>query len=80
MVLQLKGSRCVSELLRHIWSCTVDPGTGSVVHAFTTGTTVQVFLLDGRLKGDTHVQNEAAALAATTEVLNERIGDEGTSR
>ena len=23
----------------------VDPGTGSVVHAFTTGTTVQVFLL-----------------------------------
>jgi uncharacterized protein YbcI len=24
----------------------IDPGTGSVVHAFTTGTTVQVFLLD----------------------------------
>jgi uncharacterized protein YbcI len=24
----------------------VDPGTGSVIHAFTTGTTVQVFLLD----------------------------------
>ena len=23
----------------------VDPGTGSVIHAFTTGTTVQVFLL-----------------------------------
>jgi uncharacterized protein YbcI len=26
----------------------IDPGTGSVVHAFTTGTTVQVFLFDGR--------------------------------
>jgi uncharacterized protein YbcI len=26
----------------------VDPGTGSVVHAFTSGTTVQVFLLNGR--------------------------------
>ena len=25
----------------------VDPGTGSVVHAFTTGTMVQVFLLNG---------------------------------
>jgi uncharacterized protein YbcI len=25
----------------------IDPGTGSVIHAFTTGTTVQVFLLDG---------------------------------
>jgi uncharacterized protein YbcI len=25
----------------------IDPGTGSVVHAFTTGTTVQVFLFDG---------------------------------
>jgi uncharacterized protein YbcI len=27
----------------------IDPGTGSVIHAFTTGTTVQVFLLDGRV-------------------------------
>jgi uncharacterized protein YbcI len=26
----------------------VDPGTGSVIHAFTTGTTVQVFLLESR--------------------------------
>jgi hypothetical protein len=26
----------------------VDPGTGSVVHAFTSGTTVQVFLLNGK--------------------------------
>ena len=25
----------------------IDPGTGSVIHAFTTGTTVQVFLFDG---------------------------------
>jgi hypothetical protein len=27
----------------------VDPGTGSIVHAFTSGTAVQVFLLDGSL-------------------------------
>jgi uncharacterized protein YbcI len=25
----------------------IDPGTGSVIHAFTTGTAVQVFLFDG---------------------------------
>jgi hypothetical protein len=25
----------------------IDPGTGSVIHAFTTSTTVQVFLFDG---------------------------------
>jgi uncharacterized protein YbcI len=28
----------------------IDPGTGSVIHAFTTGTTVQVFLFDGLAK------------------------------
>lgn len=27
----------------------VDPGTGSVIHSFTTGTTVQVFLLESRM-------------------------------
>jgi len=57
----------------------VDPGTGSVVHAFTTGTTVQVFLLDGRLKLGTHVQSDAAASPVTSEVVYERFGDEGTS-
>jgi uncharacterized protein YbcI len=57
----------------------VDPGTGSVVHAFTTGTTVQVFLLDGRLKGDTHVQNDGAVSSVTLEVLNGRFGDDGAS-
>jgi uncharacterized protein YbcI len=57
----------------------VDPGTGSVVHAFTTGTTVQVFLLDGGLKQGTHVPSDAAASAVTSEVLYERFGDEGTS-
>jgi uncharacterized protein YbcI len=41
----------------------VDPGTGSVVHAFTTGTTVQVFLLDGRMPDGTFMQNDAAASA-----------------
>ena len=38
----------------------VDPGTGSVVHAFTSGTTVQVFLLDGRLPTGTFAENGAA--------------------
>ncbi len=57
----------------------VDPGTGSVVHAFTTGTTVQVFLLDGRLKGDTHVPNDGAVSSVTSRILNERFGDDGAS-
>ena len=30
----------------------VDPGTGSVIHAFTTGTTVQVFLLADRIPSE----------------------------
>jgi uncharacterized protein YbcI len=39
----------------------VDPGTGSVTHLFTTGTAVQVFLMDGSdpsqmcIPGDTHL-------------------------
>jgi uncharacterized protein YbcI len=38
----------------------VDPGTGSITHVFTTGTTVQVFLMDGdssqmRIPGDSHL-------------------------
>src|SRR6185295_6386016 len=39
----------------------VDPGTGSVTHVFTTGTTVQVFLMDGSfpshlpIPGDSHL-------------------------
>jgi uncharacterized protein YbcI len=38
----------------------VDPGNGSVTHVFTTGTTVQVFLMDGdssqmRIPGDSHL-------------------------
>ena len=37
----------------------IDPGTGSVVHTFTTGTTVQVFLLDGRVSASTAVQSNA---------------------
>jgi uncharacterized protein YbcI len=36
----------------------VDPGTGSVVHRFTTGTTVQVFLLDGRVSASTAVHSD----------------------
>src|SRR6478609_1441 len=38
----------------------VDPGSGSVTHMFTTGTTVQVFLMDGNvpsqsIPGDSHL-------------------------
>jgi len=33
-------------------AATVDPGTGSVTHVFTTGTAVQVFLMDGIVPGD----------------------------
>jgi uncharacterized protein YbcI len=33
-------------------AATVDPGTGSVTHVFTTGTSVQVFLMDGKVPGD----------------------------
>ncbi len=29
----------------------IDPGTGSVIQAFTTGTTVQVFLLESPMEG-----------------------------
>jgi uncharacterized protein YbcI len=38
----------------------IDPGTGSVVHAFTTGTTVQVFLLDGRVTLGASAPGDAA--------------------
>ena len=41
----------------------IDPGTGSVVHAFTTGTTVQVFLFDGRTSDGAIVQDGATATA-----------------
>ena len=33
-------------------AATVDPGTGSVTHVFTTGTSVQVFLMDPRSASD----------------------------
>jgi uncharacterized protein YbcI len=45
----------------HEAAAEVDPGTGSVTHMFTTGTTVQVFLMDGnvpsqmRIPGDSHL-------------------------
>jgi uncharacterized protein YbcI len=42
----------------------IDPGTGSVVHAFTTGTTVQVFLLDGRTPAGTFVPSDAKGSAS----------------
>ena len=41
----------------------IDPGTGSVVHAFTTGTKVQVFFLDDRTSEGGFVQ---AGSVATT--------------
>jgi uncharacterized protein YbcI len=41
----------------------VDPGTGSVVHRFTTGTTIQVFLLDGEVTTSTAISNDAGTPA-----------------
>ena len=38
----------------------IDPGTGSVVHAFTTGTTVQVFLFDGLVALSSAAPGDAA--------------------
>jgi uncharacterized protein YbcI len=38
----------------------VDPGTGSVVHAFSTGTTVQVFLFDGLVAVSSVAPDDAA--------------------
>ncbi len=38
----------------------IDPGTGSVVHAFSTGTTVQVFLLDSVLPLSSAARNDVA--------------------
>ncbi len=41
----------------------VDPGTGSVVHAFTTGTTVQVFLFDSRASAGAFAPSDVGAPA-----------------
>jgi uncharacterized protein YbcI len=42
----------------------VDPGTGSVIHAFTTGTTVQVFLLAHSAVSEVGAPSEVAVPAA----------------
>jgi len=42
----------------------VDPGTGSVIHAFTTGTTVQVFLLADSVPSEISAQSDVAVPAA----------------
>ena len=41
----------------------IDPATGSVVHAFTTGTMVQVFLLAENGRAELGAQSDAAATA-----------------
>jgi uncharacterized protein YbcI len=41
----------------------IDPDTGSVVHAFTTGTMVQVFLLAENGRAELGAQSDAAATA-----------------
>ena len=41
----------------------IDPATGSVVHAFTTGTMVQVFLLAENGRAEIGAQSDAAATA-----------------
>ncbi len=42
----------------------VDPGTGSVIHAFTTGTTVQVFLLADSVPFEIGADSDVVAPAA----------------
>jgi uncharacterized protein YbcI len=42
----------------------VDPGTGSVSHAFTTGTTVQVFLLAASVPSEICAPSDVAVSAA----------------
>jgi uncharacterized protein YbcI len=39
----------------------IQPATGTVVHAFTTGNLVQVFLLDGRLPAGAFPENDVNA-------------------
>jgi uncharacterized protein YbcI len=42
----------------------VDPGTGSVIHAFITGTTVQVFLLADSVPSEISAHSDVAVPAA----------------
>ena len=56
----------------------VDPGTGSVIHAFTTGTTVQVFLLADSVPSEISAQQllsraEQQAPAERDEPLRPRL-------
>ena len=44
-------------------AATVDPGTGSVTHVFTTGTSVQVFLMDGKVPGDLCIPGDSTVPA-----------------
>jgi len=44
-------------------AATVDPGTGSVTHVFTTGTSVQVFLMDPRAASDTCIPGDSTVPA-----------------
>jgi uncharacterized protein YbcI len=44
-------------------AATVDPGTGSVTHVFTTGTAVQVFLMDGNIPDDLRIPGGSAVPA-----------------
>lgn len=46
----------------------VEPASGAVVQAFTTGTVVQVFLLPGNLQADTWSGSVPTILTAKTEV------------
>jgi uncharacterized protein YbcI len=39
----------------------VEPATGTVIHAFTTGNVVQVYLLDGRLPADAFLEKDVNA-------------------
>ncbi len=56
----------------------VDPATGSVVHAFTTGTTCRCFCLMAGCQPTRWCRKDWDT-AITSEVLNESFRDEGTS-
>jgi uncharacterized protein YbcI len=47
----------------------VEPASGTVVHAFTTGNVVQVFLLDGRVRAGAFAENGAATQPTTGSTL-----------
>jgi uncharacterized protein YbcI len=66
--LRLEINRISGRLVREA-AAEVEPKTGSVVHAFTTGTTVQVFLLTTTGHARTGGKDEPGAKSSETETI-----------